>query len=153
MYKRLIVSLVIFSIVIVSCNSQKDKTVVLKELAGIDSIQRKAHYEKDAVLLGSIMRDSFYVASNGKISLSTKEKMVKSFSDYFKELTYSYWENVDPPIVEFDGDIAVVTYHKKTISTMQDSAAIDTATFAWASVFKNIDGAWKITGIITTDDQ
>ncbi len=153
MYKRLIVSLVIFSIVIVSCNSQKDKTVVLKELAGIDSIQRKAHYEKDAVLLGSIMRDSFYVASNGKISLSTKEKMVKNFSDYFKELTYSYWENVDPPIVEFDGDIAVVTYHKKTISTMQDSAAIDTATFAWASVFKNIDGAWKITGIITTDDQ
>ncbi len=153
MYKRLIVSLVIFSIVIVSCNSQKDKTVVLKELAGIDSIQRKAHYEKDAVLLGSIMRDSFYVASNGKILRSTKEKMVKSFSDYFKELTYSYWENVDPPIVEFDGDIAVVTYHKKTISTMQDSAAIDTATFAWASVFKNIDGAWKITGIITTDDQ
>ncbi len=103
MYKRLIVSLVIFSIVIVSCNSQKDKTVVLKELAGIDSIQRKAHYEKDAVLLGSIMRDSFYVASNGKISRSTKEKMVKSFSDYFKELTYSYWENVDPPIVEGSG--------------------------------------------------
>ncbi len=153
MYKRFIVFLIIFSIVISSCKGEKDKTIILKEIAGIDSIQRKAHYEKDAVLLGSIMHDSFYVANNGKISRSTKEKIVKSFSDYFKELTYSYWENVDTPIVEFDGDLAVVTYHKKTISTMQDSEAIDTATFAWASVFKNIDGAWKITGIITTDDQ
>ena len=100
-----------------------------------------------------MMHDSFYVASNGKISWSTKEKTIKNFTEYFKGLSYSHWENIDTPIVEVNGDLAVVTYHKKTISTETTSQVADTSVFAWASVYKNIGGAWKMTGIITTDDQ
>ncbi len=79
--------------------------------------------------------------------------MIKSFTEYFKEIKYSYWENIDTPIVDVNDDLAVVTYHKKTITTDQASQVPDTSVFAWASVYKNIGGAWKVTGIITTDDQ
>jgi len=150
--KHLAALAVIASLLLPRC-TPKENDNDPKQLAAVDSVQRKAHYEKDAALLGIIMADSFYVASKGKISRSTKQKMISRFAEYFKETAYSYWENVDTPLVERSGDLAVATYHKKTISTSPRSSAIDTALFAWASVMKKINGRWKITGIITTDNQ
>src|SRR5215213_2976266 len=101
-----------------SCVSVKNSAGILNELAAIDSIQRKAHYEKDAVLLGSIMADSFYVADKGKVFWSNRSKMINGFSNYFKTVTYSYWENIQQPIIEIGGnDLAIVTYNKRTISS------------------------------------
>ena len=136
-----------------ACTSKFDKYSALKEIEALDSIQRKAHYEKNAVLLGSIMHDSFYVARDGVISWSNKSELEKRFTEYFNQTTYSAWENLDKPIVEIADDLAVVTYHKKTISTSVGSSSVDTTVFAWASVLRNINGKWKITGIITTDNH
>ncbi|HYH16263.1 MAG TPA: hypothetical protein VD794_13635 [Flavisolibacter sp.] len=72
---------------------------MFNELTTIDSIQRKAYYEKDAVLLGRIMADSFYVAYKGKVSWSNRSKMINGFNEYFKTTTYSYWENIKPLII------------------------------------------------------
>ena len=152
MYRSPVIILTV-SLVIIACTSGAGTYSDLKEIEALDSIQRKAHYEKNAVLLGSIMHDSFYVARNGVISWSNKSQLVKRFTEYFNQTTYLVWENIDRPIVEVTGGLAVVTYHKKTISTSAAHSKIDTTVFAWASVLKNINGKWKITGIITTDDQ
>ena len=147
-------SFIVLTSILFSCsNSEKQQSALLKEIAALDSIQRKAHYERDALLLGSIMADSFYVASKGRISWSTQAKMITGFKEYFKTTRYSYWENVDTPLVDLSGnELAVVTYQKKTIST-EGNTASDTTLFAWAFVLKKIDGLWKFKGIITTDDQ
>ena len=150
---RILMIFLLSVILLTSCSTSINQPDLLKEVAGLDSIQRKAHYEKDAVLLGSIMADSFYVASNGRMSWSTKEKMISGFKEYFKTTTYSHWENVDSPLIDISDELAVVTYHKKTISSEGSESKQDTALFAWASVLKRINGAWKIKGIITTDNQ
>lgn len=151
--RQLLVSFIL-GILLLSCTSVKNSTSIVNELTAIDSIQRKAHYEKDAVLLGSIMADSFYVAEKGKISWSNRSKMINGFSNYFKTVTYSYWENIKSPIIEIGGkDLAIVTYNKRTVSSTVNTTKQDTAVFAWASIIKKTNGKWEIKGIITTDDQ
>jgi hypothetical protein len=59
--------------------------------------------------------------------------MVKSFTDYFK-VTYSYWENIRPAIVELDGNPALITYHKKQSAMSKTPPVTDTSVFAWTSV-------------------
>lgn len=145
--------LLMFAFTVFGCRETTREADPLRELAALDSIQRKAHYENNAEMLGTIMADSFSVVSKGKVSWSTRPKMVKSFTNYFHSIRYSHWENIDSPLVELGDQLAVVTYHKKTISQAKGSAVTDTAEFAWASVMLRQAGQWKVKGIITTDNQ
>lgn len=140
---------------ILSCNDSA-KEQVIQEVSVIDSIQTKAHYLQDPVLLGSIMADSFHIIRNGVVSNMSKQKMVDQFANYFKNVKYLYWGNVSSPFIILSDDhkMAAVTYHKNTISLRAETRGKivrDTTFFAWTAVMKKTTGGWKIFQITTTD--
>lgn len=117
---------------------------------------RTAHLEKRADLLVSEWADDFVSVSQGGVSAGDRERGRASFQAYFDASTFQAWDDIVPPriTVSKDGEMAYVVVQKRVHLTSKGADGREQAErtrFAWLSVYRKIDGRWKLAAIASTD--
>jgi hypothetical protein len=121
-----------------------------------NEIQRRAHMTNDAALLVGEISDTMTSVQNGKVSISTNKEVRERFESYFSTVKYSKWDDLKPPIVTIseDGKMATVVFQKLTEAVHKDEngnwSEPSSTTFAWTSLYKKINGKWKIVSNTST---
>jgi ketosteroid isomerase-like protein len=127
------------------------KIIAIKKIMELHELQRKAHFNRDAKLLVSMMSDDFMEISNGKISSPKKDELTKRFQGYFDTVRFIEWDDLQPPIIKvsMDGTMAYMHVNKRVrIKTIEENDEL--TTFAWTSTFQKINGNWIMTSISST---
>jgi hypothetical protein len=78
------------------------------------------------------------------------------FDAYFKSVKFIRWDDKRPPEIRFsdDASVAYVAVEKLVELEGRNAAGkkfIDTAHYAWISVYRKINGNWKLDAIASTN--
>ena len=147
--------LILFS----SCDQKPDLEVEMKKLMAVHKEQQNAHLNKNAQQFVDQFADSMLSVNRGKILITTKDYALKHFSNYFANVEFKKWEDINPPIIEFSSDasMAYITVDKKVILTYKNEENKDieeTTHYAWVSIFKKqAKGEWKIVCNVSTNED
>jgi hypothetical protein len=153
MYRTILIALVA-----VSCSNvtkpdfEKERTVILK----LQDDQREYHFRKNARAMVDIHSDEFISIDRGKVSFPQPEQTFKMFDRYFKSVEFVKWDDIQEPIIRFsdDASVAYVAVQKEVILkaiAADGKEAMDTTRYAWLSVYKKVDDAWKLDCITSTN--
>jgi hypothetical protein len=147
-----------FCVLLFSCsNTPKiDWEAQRQEILKLDAEAREYHFKKDAKTLVEGFSKDFLSINKGKIDRPTYENSYQRFDAYFNSVKFIKWDNNKEPIVRFsdDGSIAYVAVDKLVILEAKDESnktVMDTAHFAWLSVFKKEHDKWFLDCIASTN--
>ena len=144
------------SISIMSCKDDSNYQSAYEELLRSNEIQRKAHLTNDATLLANEIADSMVYIQNGMIRIASNTEIKTRFEAYFKQMKYTSWDDVQPPMIKIskDGSMATVAVQKLIDTQQMDSLTNlgehEYTLFAWSAQFKLINGTWKMTANTST---
>ncbi len=138
-----------------SCQSTVDLELERQLLLESNEIQRTAHMENDASMLVSQIADEMTSVQFGDITLSSVSNVEQRFTNYFKTVKYSKWDDLEDPHITIspDGQLATMLVKKiiETAPVIGDSTGSFSSTqFAWGSLYKKVGGQWKIYANIST---
>ena len=131
-------------------SAQDTKTAILK----VHEADRSAHLRGDAADLISRVAPELISVANGKITRQTHEEALKFFRDYFRNVKYNVWEDVEVPVVQLspDGKTAWAIYrvHAKYIEAKDGKQEPGEFVGAWMSAYELRGGQWKMTAVTST---
>lgn len=123
----------------------KDITTLLKS----NSTQRQAHLTNNAKMLADEIADTMVTISRGQVYKNSNEEIYARFNNYFKNVEYIKWDDIDEPIINIldNGSFAemivkkiIVAKHKTETGEWEKNASL----FSWSANHKKINGEWKI---------
>ena len=137
----------------------KQKPDLGKEETAIRNLlqqERKAHFNRDVELFLSEFSDSMIQVTKGVASSPGIEQLKKRFGNYFNSVQFIKWDDVAEPVIRFSDDatLAYAIIQKQVIVTYPDAFGnnfIDTADYAWASIYRKQKGEWKVEANISTN--
>lgn len=139
---------------LISCN-QPDLAADEKAIRELLKKEQQAHLEKNIDLLLSNGTPETIVVNRGIVSVPTEEQNRARFTHYFGSVNFIKWEDTADPIIRFsdDSSLAYAIIQKQVILTLKDdvTAKPDTTDFAWMSVWRKMDGKWKMESIVSTN--
>jgi len=144
-------------IVFCSCDHKPDLDAEKKKLLILHKEQQDAHLGENAKQFVDQFTDSMFSVNLGKISITTKDSALKRFNNYFSNVEFKKWEDVNPPVIEFSADasMAYMLVDKLVILTYtnEEKRSIEETThYAWISVFKKqANREWKIVCNVSTN--
>ncbi len=128
-----------------------EKIIAVKELMELHELQRKAHFNRDAKLLVSVMADHYTEISNGKINSPKKEDLIVRFQTYFDAVTFVEWDDIISPVIDVSEDATMAFMHvNKRVRLITKAQKEELTIFAWTSTFQKINGNWLMTSITST---
>ena len=145
-------------ILVFGCQSSKNETDnETQEIKKLLEQSRKAHFEGDPDLLVSNFADSVISVNAGKVSISTPSKVKEGMSDYLKNTHFIKWDDEVEPIIRFSEDksMAYAIVRKLVIIKEKNADASvlpDTTRYAWMSVYRKINGQWRMENIVSTNE-
>ena len=129
-----------------------EKIIATKKLMELHELQRKAHFDRDAKLLVSLLSEDYKEISNGKISSPTKENLLKRFQNYFNVVTFIEWDDKEPPVIKISDDLTIAYMHvNKRVKLKINEEIQEPKIYAWTATFKQVLDDWVITSITSTD--
>lgn len=141
---------VVFGLLISSCqqvNSENEKAIIQ---AKMDKVAQ-AHFEKNATKFYAPNADTWIDIRNGKVELKEKENSIPPTQSYLDNMEFLELKNSHDPIIEISYDGSMASYvgalHVKGRFSGQPVLWI----VSWQSVFKKINGDWKIIQTANTD--
>jgi hypothetical protein len=154
----LLTALSLFLILFYSCKQKPDLEAERKSLLALHKEQQDAHVNENAKQFVDQFADSMLSVNRGKISITTKDSALKRFNNYFSNVEFKKWEDVNPPVIEFSADasmaymavdkLVVLTYHDE-----ENKNTEETTHYAWVSIFKKAaNGIWKIVCNVSTNE-
>ena len=154
--QELIMKYTLMLILIFSGCQQKQKTESdLEAVRNLLERGRKAHFERNAALLLEDMgeKDTFLEINRGEVTQMTKEKSWQRFTNYFTAVEFVKWDDVAEPVLQFSDDstMAVAVVRKEVITREVQGGQLDTTHFAWTSIYRKVNGAWKLDVITSTN--
>lgn len=130
-----------------ACSKRPDLEAETKAILAIHSEQRKAHMEKDVLLLLGDSTVEYVEVNRGLVKKPTYAENLKRFTSYFETVDFIKWDDVSPPIISFSEDATMATsVVDKLVITQSKSETnkFDTTQFAWLVVFKKSNGKWQL---------
>jgi hypothetical protein len=131
-----------------------------KEIQTLSILQKQeqvAHLTNDALLLDGIFNDTVCQVKNGEISYFAKEQMEERFSNYFNNVAFLKWEDLNDPIYTLseDGTLAHILINKRVELTekLDTTGFVHKTDFAWSELWKKKAGEWKLYTITSTDKK
>ncbi len=145
----------IFSIIcLISCG-KPDLAADEKAIRELLKKEQQAHLEKDIDLLLSNGTPETIVVNRGIVSVPTEEQNTARFTNYFGSVNFIKWEDTADPIIRFsdDASLAYAIIQKQVILTFIDdvTAKPDTTDFAWVSIWRKMNGKWKMESVVSTN--
>lgn len=152
-------SLVIFTLVFIFFMSCSAKTNLAKEETAIRNLlqqERKTHFDRDVDGFVAEFADSMISVNKGKVRLLSTEENKKRIEPYFSSVHFIKWDDVAEPIIRFSGDgtLAYAVVQKEVILSYpieNGKDFIDTANYAWVSIYRKQKGEWKVEANISTN--
>lgn len=136
------------------CSSSVDKGAEIEKLLLSDKVQKEAHMTGDANLLVSQIADSMISIQDGAISKASNEDIKQMFTNYFSQVTYRKWDNIDPPVIHISDDTSQASVTVNKIVEIKRINAPDSTysstTFAWTTIYRKEKGKWRIYSITST---
>jgi hypothetical protein len=113
----------------------------------LHEVQRTAHLNGDAQLMGSVFGDLIDEASGGEIRTLTHEELEGRFAQSFATRQYLEWSDVQPPVIGVSGNIAwmLVRVHARRVAA--DGGPLPDFDAAWIAIYERREGAWKLRAI------
>jgi hypothetical protein len=132
---------------------EREKQMILQ----LEADQREFHVKKNAEALVDKFSDDLITVNRGVIDHPERESSLKRFQAYFDRVEFVKWDDRQVPVVRFsdDGSIAYAVLDKIVVVKTFDAnnrLVLDSTHFAWVSVYKKEDGAWKLDCIASTNE-
>jgi hypothetical protein len=126
-----------------------------QELLAIHAADRRAHFATDASALVARQAESFVYVGDGAIQRIARDDMRQTFERYFKNATYSEWDDLEPPIVQVspDGGLGwMITRTKVRRMQVDESGAAHEREFIYAGImtYEKQAGQWVRTANVST---
>ena len=139
----------LFLLTLVCCSKQVDIKKDREDLVRLLAQERKAHFDKDIDLFISSFADTVVSVYGGEVDLNTPEDNKARFGPYFKSVEFIKWDDIEAPRIDIseDGSMAYAAIKKQIVLTYPDTLGnplIDSAQYAWVSIYRKIDGTWKV---------
>jgi len=121
----------------------------------VHEADRKAHLRQDARDLASRIAPRLISVGRGKVTIQTPDDVCARFESYFRGITHTVWEDVEPPIIRIslarDFAYAVYKVHSHYVPASQGDGREETDfVSAWTSTYELIGGEWKMTSVTST---
>lgn len=125
-----------------------------QRLLELHDLQRKAHLDRDAELLVSMLAEDFVSIEDGVVEQPGHEAIRQSFERYFAAVEFLEWSDLAPPeiTISTDGTLATIIVRKRVRlrPSSQPEAPIEETHFAWLETWRNRDGQWELTALAST---
>jgi hypothetical protein len=112
---------------------------------------RRAHLTGDATLLASGVGEMLTDSSRGRIQRLSRDDFRERFADYFQQVRYARWEDVEPPVVTVsaDGSQAWMAIHiQAELTTLEGQARrFDSS---WIAIYEKDAEGWRMVGIASS---
>ncbi len=130
-----------------SCQSTVDIEKLEKELLQLHHKTIEAHLNKDAGFFIEDISENYMQVHNGEFVYPQKEDIYNMFTHYLNSTDFLVYEDVSEPIVRVanDGSIGwtIVQVNVKGEQKQEnDSILTFDNTFAWITMYENINGKW-----------
>jgi SnoaL-like domain len=121
-------------------------------LLEIHETARRAHLQGDAAMLTASMDEHIWDSGRGELRFKTRAEMAQQFSQYFHEVKYSRWDNVQPPhvFVSRDGSQAWMAVQIEAQLTKLATRAELRFRSSWIAVYEKRNGRWLMVGIASS---
>ena len=161
---KLILACVSLCLVLKSCTTNNNNTVEKKideemarnQILALHKDQRNYHFEKKVDEFVALLSPDHLSVNRGEISSLSAEEHKTRFSNYFNNVEFEQWDDLNPPIIKFSDDYSlaytivdkavVVNYKDKDGETFRDSTK-----FSWVAIYKRYDDKWLIDCVASTN--
>ena len=124
------------------------------ELRELHKAALDAHVAGDWRFMVDTATDPTLMVSNGEIREATAEQLEAMFRPYLSSSTFTKYEDTREPIVcvSDDGSLGWVLARVRVEGsrTVANGKKSLDSTWAWVSLFKKIDGNWKLVANVST---
>jgi hypothetical protein len=143
-------------ILLMACSSKVDIEKEKKIIISMLQTERKAHFDRNTDLFVSEFADGMISVNKGKVSVDSKAEHQNRMGNYFGSVEFIKWDDTAEPIIRFsdDGSLAYAIVQKDVILTYPDSAGkafYDTTHYAWTSIYRKLNGEWKVEANTSTN--
>jgi len=132
-----------------------------RKLLELHALERRAHLEGDARLLGSTFADEIWEAGRGQLTRLSRDDLEQRFAAYFESVRYSVWDDLQPPHVSIsdDGRYAWMAAHIEAQLTVAGKVSADGTRSsgvqrrfesAWIAAYEKRGGHWQMVGIASS---
>lgn len=124
------------------------------ELRAAHEAVRRAHLEGNAELMGMGTADQIILASNGDLSMNSREQVVNFFRGYFARVQYLEWSDASLPIIHVspDGGTGWMAVQVRARYLQRANPATEERAFrsSWIATYARVGCEWKMTGNSST---
>ncbi|WP_408024313.1 SMP-30/gluconolactonase/LRE family protein [Tenacibaculum sediminilitoris] len=139
-----------------SCKVKQEKIYDVEELIQSNELQRLAHMENNAQLLVDQIADTMISISDGQIQKISNQDIKKRFSNYFTNVQYTSWDDVQNPIIHLSEDGYTASLYVQKLIDIQHRGQKGSfgeheyTLFAWNANYRKVNEQWKIIGNTST---
>jgi len=138
--------------------TEQDRAHDIKLLLQENETARKAHMLGDAKMLTDGIADTMISLNRGQITKSSNQEIYERFKNYFKNIEYIKWEDLEEPVINIsdDGTMAEILYKKIILvrsKNEKDEWEKSAVLFAWSANHKKINGIWKLISNTSTRED
>ncbi|NER13020.1 DUF4440 domain-containing protein [Leptobacterium flavescens] len=159
MKKALSLSVLIISLLVISCQKQEAATVDLEkekaEILKLHHAQRDHHFGKDSIAFASQLSEDFISVNRGEITKPTYEENLGRYHAYFSSVEFEKWDDTAEPTIRFseDGKMAYTIVEKEIVIRFEENGKPmeESTEYAWVSIYRKYDDGWKIDCVSSTN--
>ena len=148
-------------IFVISCrninsNDELDPALERDEILRLHNLQRDFHFQKRVEEFASLLSESHISVNRGEIKHPAREENIDRFGNYFDNVDFVKWDDLQPPIIRFSDDysLAYTTVNKEVIVKYQDemnNEVRDSTEYSWVAIYKKYSDGWKIDCVASTN--
>ncbi len=148
-------------VAVVSCQSPDNTKLALQaeqDIIELHERQREMHFAKDYTEFVDMFTEDFLSINRGYARVPSREENLEMFKGYFETVVFEKWDDLSPPVIRFSDDYqtaytsvrkeVVIKYSFNTRDTLRERTE-----YAWLTVYRKIDGKWKVDAISSTNQE
>ena len=125
------------------------------ELLALHQAARRAHFNRDVDFFVAGMGSEFTMVRDGNIRVVSREDVSKQFTEYFRGIEFSAWDDLEPPAIRVspDGKMGWMIARVRIAYTKTDAGGAtskEDTIMAWLSTYEKRDGKWLLVANATT---
>jgi hypothetical protein len=115
-----------------------------RALLELHEVERRAHLEGDARLMGTLFGAEIHEASGGQVRVLTGAELEHRFAEAWTRIRYLEWTDVEPPVVGVDGDTAWMLVRVHARRETVDGKSLPDFDAAWVGIYERLAGRWLL---------
>lgn len=133
-----------------------DEEAERAKILALHHAQRNYHVNKHADSLAQLLSEDVISVNRGLIYRPTYEENKNRFTNYFNQVEFIKWDDIDPPIIRFskDGHLAYTVVHKEVLLKVADENGKEVqerTEFSWLAIYAKHGEEWKIDCMASTN--